>query len=266
MGLGLELKPMQREMKKKTEALYIKYRVQTLHDAVHANYVLTEELAKEAKKDSYIDIPKTKKTPTKKVAEITNTSNYDVYVVEVIKKIEADTLVNTSITQSRKDFAFAKSAILQGDINYIKANSNDFTNEAINQLIEYSDLCGEYKILTYLTSLSNFNRESINADTHHVEGITNTEELVTLIEDNAPLKYLEQSLASLTKEETLSIINSADACKEYPLHVAVKNKRVDIVECLLKKGANKNQRNSWGRTPLELATKMVLPEAEKILK
>ena len=153
MGLGLELKPMQREMKKKTEALYIKYRVQTLHDAVHANYVLTEELEKEAKKDSYIDIPKTKKTPSKKVAEITTTSNYDDDVVEVIKKIEADTLVNTPIPQSRKDFTLAKSAILQGDINYIKANSNYFPNEFIKELIEYSDLCDEYKIHTYLCKL-----------------------------------------------------------------------------------------------------------------
>jgi len=232
---------------RKTEALYIKYRVQSLHDEIHAISTLNKELDKK---------------------------NKEIYhAPEIKKKVQEkkETIVEPQISRvieipTSKDVTFAKSAILQGDIDYIKINSSDLPYEAINQLIEYSDLCGEDKIFTYLKGLSNFNREPINWDNYHVEGITNTEDLVTLIEDNAHLKHLVQSLASLTKEETLSIINNADACEEYPLHVAIKNKRVDIVEYLLKKGAKKNQRNGWGRTPLELAIQMTFSEAVNVLK
>lgn len=41
--------------KEKTEALYIKYRVQTLHDAINAVEVLTEVNAKQAHKKTYIE-------------------------------------------------------------------------------------------------------------------------------------------------------------------------------------------------------------------
>lgn len=229
----------------KTEALYIKYRVQSLHDEIHVISTLNKELGKKNK-------------------EIHHATNRQ--VPEKKETITAAQIIRVIAPFTSKDLSFAKSAILQGDINYIKINSSDYPSKAINQLIEYSDLCGEYGIFTYLTSLSKFNREPINADVHHVEGITSTEELVTLIEDSTSLKHLEQSLVNLTKEESLSIINSADACDEYPLHVAVKNKRLDIVVLLLKKGANKDLLNGWERTPLDMAIKLEVPTIIRVLK
>lgn len=113
---------------KKTEALYIKYRVQTLHDAVHANHVLTEELVKEAK------------------------------IVNISKKFQAP------IPLSKKDLAFAKSAVLEGEFSYFENNANSFTNDNLELLIEYSDLCNEQKIHTYLCKLLKSNVNTLNFD------------------------------------------------------------------------------------------------------
>lgn len=110
---------------KKTEALYIKYRVQALHDEIYVTNKLNSDLEKRSEKDNYIVIPNKNKplTPLK-----------------------------------GKDLAFAKSAIIQSDFTYIKNNVNSFSNETFELLIEYSELCDEYDILDYLNIKWNQNK------------------------------------------------------------------------------------------------------------
>jgi hypothetical protein len=107
--------------KNKTEALYIKYRVQSLHDEVHAINTLNDELNN---KSNYIEKPIEKITPIKKIKNI-----------EPLKG---------------KDLALARSAVISGDLMYIQTNSRHFSSETLDLLIEYSELCDEDEIYNYL--------------------------------------------------------------------------------------------------------------------
>jgi hypothetical protein len=117
--------------KKKTEALYIKYRVQTLHDEVHAISTLNDELNK---KNSYIEKPIKKITPVKKVEN---------------PVIKPNNIKNIEPLQG-KNLALARSAVINGDLIYIEFYSCDFSSETLDLLIEYSELCGEDEIYNYL--------------------------------------------------------------------------------------------------------------------
>jgi hypothetical protein len=108
--------------------------------------------------------------------------------------------------------------------------------------------------------------EATNLERYNGRGLVDVEELVEAIDDGAPLMYFEHSFDRLTSQRSLSIINSADACDEYPLHVAIKNKRLDIVVLLLEKGADKDLLNGWERTPLDMAIKLGVPEIIRALQ
>jgi hypothetical protein len=85
--------------------------------------------------------------------------------------------------------------------------------------------------------------------------IDDVEDLVVMIEDGASKLDISNSLWDKSDSEIKLLINQFDACEQYPLHVAVKNKRADIVEWLLEAGAQYNSVNDWGKTPIDIATK-----------
>jgi len=97
-------------------------------------------------------------------------------------------------------------------------------------------------------------------DIYDVEG------LVIMIEDGASKLDISNSLSDKANSEIKLLINQFDACEQYPLHVAVKNKRADIVEWLLEAGAKYNSVNDWGKTPIDIAIKQDNKEIINIIK
>jgi len=87
------------------------------------------------------------------------------------------------------------------------------------------------------------------------ENILDVEDLMVMIEGGASLFDISQFLSEQSSDEIRLLINQIDACDQYPLHVAVKVKRTDIIEWLLDSGANYNCKNYWGKTPLDMAVK-----------
>lgn len=85
--------------------------------------------------------------------------------------------------------------------------------------------------------------------------IDDVEDLVVMIEDGASKLDISNSLWDKSDSEIKLLINQFDACEQYPLHVAVKNKRADIVEWLLEAGAQHDSVNDWGKAPIDIAIK-----------
>ncbi|AOW77114.1 hypothetical protein A3Q34_09750 [Colwellia sp. PAMC 20917] len=96
--------------------------------------------------------------------------------------------------------------------------------------------------------------------------IDDVEDLVMMIEDGASKLDISNSLSGKPDSEVELLINQFDACEQYPLHVAVKNKRADIVEWLLELGAQQNSVNDWGKTPIDIAIKQENNEIIKIIE
>lgn len=88
------------------------------------------------------------------------------------------------------------------------------------------------------------------------------EELITLIKDDATADSIQSYLSNLESHEILKFINTPDACEEYPIHVSVKRKQIDLVRWFLEAGADPKVENYWGKTPLELAER---DESEEIM-
>lgn len=108
--------------------------------------------------------------------------------------------------------------------------------------------------------------ESPKIEKRHWKDIDNIEDLVIMIEDGASRSDILKSLSDASEEEIKKLINQLDACEQYPLHVAVKNNRADIVEWLLKAGAEYSCVNYWGKTPAEIATHLEHFEILNIIK
>jgi len=125
--------------KNKTEALYIKYRVQALHDVVHAINTLNDDELKS--KSNYIEKPIEKVTPVKQ-------NKTPIIKPKKLKNVEP---------LKGKDLALARSAVISGDLMYIKTNSCHFSSETLDLLIEYSELCDEDDIYNYLMEKQKIN-------------------------------------------------------------------------------------------------------------
>ena len=108
--------------------------------------------------------------------------------------------------------------------------------------------------------------ESPKIEERHWKDIDNIEDLVTMIEDGASKSAILKSLSDASVEEIKKLINQLDDCDQYPLHVAVKNNRADIVEWLLKAGAEYSCVNYWGKTPVEIAIHLEHFEILNIIK
>ena len=92
------------------------------------------------------------------------------------------------------------------------------------------------------------------------------EGLMIMIEDGASKLDISNSLSDMSDSEIKLLINQFDACEQYPLHVAVKNRRADIVKWLLGAGAQCNSVNDWGKTPMDMAIKQENKEIINIIE
>jgi hypothetical protein len=108
--------------------------------------------------------------------------------------------------------------------------------------------------------------EPISFEKAYLKLIEDVEDLVVMIEDGASKLDILNYLSDKSDGEVKLLINQFDACEQYPLHVAVKYKRADIVELLLKAGAQYNSVNDWGKTPLDIAIKQENEEITDIIE
>ena len=92
------------------------------------------------------------------------------------------------------------------------------------------------------------------------------EEFVELLGNGSPIEEIKACLSELNTKEISEFINQPDACEDYPIHIAVKKNRSDIVRWLLDAGANPNLKNYWGSTALEIAEKREDQDAIAVLK
>ena len=96
--------------------------------------------------------------------------------------------------------------------------------------------------------------------------IDDVEDLIVMIESGVSKLDISSSLSKMSDREVELLINQLDACEQYPLHVAVTNKRADIVEWLLETGAQYNCVNYWGKTPKDIAVKQEDTEIISIIE
>ena len=78
------------------------------------------------------------------------------------------------------------------------------------------------------------------------------EEFIELIESGS-FSDIQNFFSYLKPTAQENLLNSFDACGEYPLHIAVKTNNEDVVKWLIENGANINQTNDWGSTPTQCA-------------
>ena len=76
------------------------------------------------------------------------------------------------------------------------------------------------------------------------------EVVVELINENN-LLGLKDYYESFKRD--VKLLNTPDVSDEYPLHIAVKKRNVEIVQWLVEQGADYNAENYWGSTPLSIA-------------
>lgn len=83
----------------------------------------------------------------------------------------------------------------------------------------------------------------------------NPNRVTALIAGNATYDEIIEYFDKYDSAQTTALINSPDDDDSYPIHIAVKQGRADIVKWLLIKGASLSVTNTWGSTPLDLARK-----------
>jgi ankyrin repeat protein len=76
----------------------------------------------------------------------------------------------------------------------------------------------------------------------------NIEQLTHLV-TNSQLDDVLEFTSSLTPKEITHLVNTRDSSDDYPIHIAVKNRKSDITKWLLDNGANIDAVNYWDRTP-----------------
>lgn len=92
------------------------------------------------------------------------------------------------------------------------------------------------------------------------------EKLIKMLNNNVSVNALESYFSGMSHQEIITFINTPDACDEYPLHVSIKKKRIDLAKWLIQAGADLKVRNYWGKTPLEIAIKDENEEAISLLE
>lgn len=92
-----------------------------------------------------------------------------------------------------------------------------------------------------------------------------SDQLIELIERNNSEAFRAQ-LAEFSPKKLEAIINSPDSCDNYPIHAAVKINDLSLIKWLLSNGANPTVKNFWGSTPLDIAIKLDLNEAARLIE
>lgn len=92
-----------------------------------------------------------------------------------------------------------------------------------------------------------------------------SDQLIDLIERGYS-DGLKEHLSEYTPKEIEAILNTPDSCDNYPIHAAVIKNDLPLIQWLLVNGAIPTVTNFWGSTPVDLAIKLELTEAETLLK
>ncbi len=92
------------------------------------------------------------------------------------------------------------------------------------------------------------------------------EDLITMLSNNASINTIERYFSGMSRQEMMIFVNTPDACDEYPIHVSIKKKRLDLAKWLIEAGADSQARNYWGKTPLEIAIRDENKEAIALLE
>lgn len=87
-----------------------------------------------------------------------------------------------------------------------------------------------------------------------IEPQLNIEKLVQLIDDGSTIDEIVTYLNYAKSKDDLALfLNTKDAADSYPLHIAAKRSRTDLITLFIKYGADPMTRNYWGKTPLDIA-------------
>ena len=92
------------------------------------------------------------------------------------------------------------------------------------------------------------------------------DELCALLDRGVSVEELDRVFSGKSQGKIASIVSSPDACENYPLHVAIGKKRLDLAEWLLAAGADPDVENYWGKTAADIAIKNKDEEALALLR
>jgi preprotein translocase subunit Sec63 len=90
------------------------------------------------------------------------------------------------------------------------------------------------------------------------------EEFIELIERGS-LSNIYKFFNNIPSNHQKNILNSCDACGEYPLHVAVKTNNEELVKWLVENGSDINQTNYWGSTASQIAERKEYTKIQKLI-
>lgn len=79
------------------------------------------------------------------------------------------------------------------------------------------------------------------------------EEFAKMISSGASISIIKEYFSGIESKGIGYFINLTDVCDDFPIHLSIKNNRIDVLEWLLKSGANPLVKNYWGKTPLDVA-------------
>lgn len=89
----------------------------------------------------------------------------------------------------------------------------------------------------------------------HISDDRNIEEFVSVLNDCSEIENIDKYFSGMSAEKIYDFINQTDSCDDYPIHIAIRKGRLDIVIWLIENGADTKSTNYWGNTPLETARK-----------
>ena len=92
------------------------------------------------------------------------------------------------------------------------------------------------------------------------------DELTTMLNKNTDIDKIYAYLSGMNSHEIMRFINTPNACDEFPIHISIRKKRIDLAKWLLESGADITMRNYWGKTPLEIAQSDEYEEAISLLE
>ena len=92
------------------------------------------------------------------------------------------------------------------------------------------------------------------------------EYFVKMINKGASIDQITGYLSGFNNKSIEKFINQQDAGEDYPLHLSIKQNRLDIAKWLIEMGASLNAKNYWGMTPLEVAVSCENNEAASLIR
>lgn len=95
-----------------------------------------------------------------------------------------------------------------------------------------------------------------NTVTMDVDSLNTTSKVFFEALDNSDTKALSAIKSNLSESVFQNLINAEDEMEDRPLHIAVRKDSPDTLSWLLSNGANKQLKNYWGLTALEVSMKL----------